>query len=179
MYKVSGNGRYFGAKGRYCEILQLYWADSQRKGTRLGRYTPGSFLPREILGRYQVAIGRDFVDYEHIGRTFLQKKIYTKKADLATARRGRHTRASTSLRVPISLRFYRETAKSLQEFLIGMCIMSQSAYESVKLNRVQRISILTENTIVETSSKCSKLKKLLKLLRIYYRQRSYNPSLQV
>ena len=41
-----------------------------------------------------------------------------KKADTATARRGRPASATTNFRVPISLRLYRKTAKSLQECLI-------------------------------------------------------------
>ena len=90
MYKVYGHGRYFSAKRRYCVVLQRYQVDLQRKGARLGRYTTGSFLPRKKLGRYQVAIGRDFIDYERIGRTFL-KEIYTKK------RTGRLRGADASL----------------------------------------------------------------------------------
>ena len=53
-----------------------------------------------------------------LGRTFYTKNLQI-KTDMATARRGRPACATTRLRALISFRFYRETAKSLQEFLIG------------------------------------------------------------
>ena len=122
MYKLSGHRRYFSEKRRYCVVLQRYWVDFRRKGAaRLGRCTNGSFVPREELGWYEVAIGRDFVNYERILAYFSTRNLH-KKSDMVTARCGRPTRASTKLRVPISLRIYWETAKFLQEFLIGMLI---------------------------------------------------------
>ena len=115
--KVSGHERYLSAKGRFVQLSQRYWVDFQRKGARLGRYTPGILLPRKIMGRYQVAIDRDFVDYERIRAYFSTRNLY-KEVNMATARRERPTRAT--MRVPMSFHFYRETTKSLQEILNGM-----------------------------------------------------------
>ena len=100
---------------------------------RLSRFTPGSCLPLDKLKQFKVAIGRDFVDYERIWEYFSTRNLY-KKADVATAQPGRPTSATTNFCVPISLLFYRKTAKFLQEYLIGyksVCCIQENIFFGV------------------------------------------------
>ena len=112
MYKIRGYiDSILARKG------ERYWIDFYRKGARLDRFTPGSYLPFEKLGRFKIVIRRIYVDYERMA--FFSTRNLHKKADIATARRD-VLLAQLQISRPISLRVYRRTAKSLQEFLIRL-----------------------------------------------------------
>ena len=65
-------------KGRYCVVFVAILDRFVEKRAKLGRFSPGSCLPFEKLGRFKVAIGRDFVDYDIIGAYFSTRNLHEK-----------------------------------------------------------------------------------------------------